>query len=121
MLATRRIAAKINNELLPLRTELRNGDIVEIITSPTSRPSPNWLTFVRTGKARSAIRHHLRTINLVESTDLGKRLLAQALIALKLDPELTGDVAERLKRESSAKSLDDHSMPTSASASAWRR
>ncbi|MDR3483097.1 MAG: bifunctional (p)ppGpp synthetase/guanosine-3',5'-bis(diphosphate) 3'-pyrophosphohydrolase [Burkholderiaceae bacterium] len=101
------IAAKINNEQAALRTELRNGDIVEIITSPTSRPSPNWLTFVRTGKARSAIRHHLRTINLVESTDLGKRLLAQALIALKLNPELSGDVAERLKRESSAKSLDE--------------
>jgi GTP pyrophosphokinase len=49
----------------------------------------------------------LRTINLVESTDLGKRLLAQALIALKLNPELSGDMAERLKRESSAKSLDE--------------
>jgi guanosine-3',5'-bis(diphosphate) 3'-pyrophosphohydrolase len=101
------IAAKINHEQAALRTELRNGDIVEIITSPTSRPSPNWLTFVRTGKARSAIRHHLRTINLVESTDLGKRLLAQAMTALKLDPTLPDDVAERLMHESSAKSLEE--------------
>ena len=101
------IATKINHEQAALRTELRNGDIVEIITSPTSRPSPNWLTFVRTGKARSAIRHHLRTINLVESTDLGKRLLAQAMVALQLDPELPNDVAERLLNESSAKSLDE--------------
>jgi len=101
------IAAKINHEQAALRTELRNGDIVEIITSPTSRPSPNWLTFVRTGKARSAIRHHLRTINLAESTELGKRLLAQALSALKLSPALPADVVDRLINESSAKSLDE--------------
>ncbi|HCN90425.1 MAG TPA: guanosine-3',5'-bis(diphosphate) 3'-pyrophosphohydrolase [Oxalobacteraceae bacterium] len=101
------IAAKINHEQAPLRTELRNGDIVEIITSPTSRPSPNWLTFVRTGKARSAIRHHLRTVNLFESIDLGKRLLSQAMAGLKLDPELPDHLAERLLNESSAKSLDE--------------
>ena len=104
---SRTIAAKINNEQAPLRTELRNGDIVEIITSPTSRPSPNWLTFVRTGKARSAIRHHLRTINLHESIDLGRRLLAQALSALELDPDLPAPLAERLLNESSAKSIDE--------------
>jgi guanosine-3',5'-bis(diphosphate) 3'-pyrophosphohydrolase len=101
------IAAKINHEQAPLRTELRNGDIVEIITSLSSRPSPNWLTFVRTGKARSAIRHHLRTINLAESIELGRRLLAQALIALNLDPALPVPLAERLLNESSAKSLDE--------------
>jgi len=101
------VTAKINHEQVPLRTELRNGDIVEIVTSPTSRPSPNWLTFVRTGKARSAIRHYLRTINLSESIDLGKRLLAQALIALNLDPALPASLAERLLKESSAKSLDE--------------
>jgi len=101
------IAAKINHEQAPLRTELHNGDIVEIITSPTSRPSPNWLTFVRTGKARSAIRHYLRTINLSESIELGKRLLAQALIGLNLDPALPAPLAEKLMNESSAKSLDE--------------
>ncbi len=101
------IAVKINHEQAPLRTELRNGDIVEIITSPTSRPSPNWLTFVRTGKARSAIRHYLRTINLTESTDLGKRLLNQALVALKLDGELPQLLIDRLLNESSAKSMEE--------------
>ncbi len=101
------IAARINHEQGALRTELRNGDIVEIITAPSSRPSPNWLTFVRTGKARSAIRHHLRTINLAESTELGKRLLAQALTALQIDPALPDSVLEKLKNESSAKSLDE--------------
>ncbi len=101
------IAVKINLEQVPLRTELRNGDIVEIITSPSSRPSPNWLNFVRTGKARSAIRHHLRTINLVESIELGRKLLSQALNALNLNPDLPPAITERLLNESSAKSLDD--------------
>jgi guanosine-3',5'-bis(diphosphate) 3'-pyrophosphohydrolase len=101
------IAIKINHEQAPLRTELHNGDIVEIITSPTARPSPNWLTFVRTGKARSAIRHHLRTINLQESIELGQRLLGQALVALKLEADLPVPLAERLLNESSAKSIED--------------
>ena len=101
------IAAKINHEQAPLRTELHNGDIVEIVTSPTARPSPNWLTFVRTGKARSAIRHHLRTINLHESIELGRRLFGQALVALKLDAELPAALADRLLNESSAKSLEE--------------
>ena len=101
------IAAKINHEQAALRTELRNGDIVEIITSPASRPSPNWLTFVRTGKARSAIRHHLRTINLGESIELGKRLMAQALSMLNLDARIPDAVAERLINESSVKSLEE--------------
>ena len=98
---------RINHEPAALRTELRNGDIVEIVTAPHSRPSPNWLTFVRTGKARSAIRHYLRTINLTESIELGKRLLAQALSALDVDPALPQPLSERLLNESSAKSLDD--------------
>ncbi|HJV50474.1 MAG TPA: bifunctional (p)ppGpp synthetase/guanosine-3',5'-bis(diphosphate) 3'-pyrophosphohydrolase [Noviherbaspirillum sp.] len=101
------IAAKINHEPAALRSELRNGDIVEITTAPSSRPSPNWLSFVRTGKARSAIRHHLRTVNLSESTELGKRLLAQALNALHIGPTLPEPLAERLLNESSAKSLEE--------------
>ncbi len=101
------IAAKINHEQSALRTELRNGDIVEIITSPTSRPTPTWLSFVRTGKARSAIRHHLRTVNLSESLDLGKRLLTQALVALNLNPALAPELVDKLLKESSAKSLDE--------------
>jgi guanosine-3',5'-bis(diphosphate) 3'-pyrophosphohydrolase len=101
------IAAKINHEHAPLRHELRNGDIVEIVTSPASRPSPTWLTFVRTGKARSAIRHYLRTVNLQESIELGKHLLTQALVTLNISPTIPAALAERLLNESSAKSLDD--------------
>jgi GTP diphosphokinase / guanosine-3',5'-bis(diphosphate) 3'-diphosphatase len=101
------VGVNINGESVPLRTELRNGDIIEIITDPQSRPSPGWLSFVRTGKARSAIRHHLRTINLPESIALGKQLLAQALAVANIDPALPDALAERLLNESSAKSLDE--------------
>ncbi len=101
------IATRINHEPVPLRSELKNGDIVEIITSPNSRPTPNWLTYVRTGKARSAIRHYLRTINLNESTELGRQLLAQALVAVNLNPDLPGSLIDKLLNESSAKSMEE--------------
>ena len=101
------IAVKINNEPASLRTELRNGDIVEIVTDSNSKPSPTWLSFVRTGKARSAIRHHLRTINLPESVELGHELLGQALTALNIHPELPAPTIEKLLNESSAKSMDE--------------
>ena len=74
-------AAKINGELVPLRTELSNGDVVEIITAPVSTPNPAWLGFVRTGRARSKIRHYLKTLAQTESEGLGEKLLTQALRA----------------------------------------
>jgi len=101
------IATKINHEHAPLRAELHNGDIVEITTSPSSRPSPTWLAFVRTGKARSSIRHYLRTINPSESLELGRQLLTQALAALEIDTEVPPALQERLLNESRAKSMDE--------------
>ncbi|RJG15602.1 RelA/SpoT family protein [Massilia cavernae] len=101
------VSVKINNEPAALRTELHNGDIVEIETNPDSRPSPTWLAFVRTGKARSAIRHHLRTINLTESVELGQELLAQALTSLNVNPDLPDPTIEKLLNESSAKSIEE--------------
>ncbi|MEF9943452.1 MAG: RelA/SpoT family protein, partial [Burkholderiaceae bacterium] len=72
------VAARINSEVQPLRTELRNGDMVEIIIGPVARPNPGWLAFVRTGKARAEIRHYLRTMKFDESVEFGRRLLEQA-------------------------------------------
>ncbi|HSW17715.1 MAG TPA: TGS domain-containing protein, partial [Ramlibacter sp.] len=77
----RTVAAKINGQQVPLRTELKNGDVVEVVTAPVSTPNPAWLGFVRTGRARSKIRHHLKTLAQNESQDLGEKLLAQALRA----------------------------------------
>ncbi len=73
------VAAKINRGLVPLRTPLQNGQTVEIITARGAKPNPNWLTFVRSAKARTAIRNHMKNLRAVESIDLGKRLLDKSL------------------------------------------
>ena len=73
------VAAKINGDTVALRTELKSGDLVEIVTAPGARPNPGWLNFVRTGRARSKIRHHLKTMAQEESRTLGEKLLTQAL------------------------------------------
>ncbi len=75
------VAAKLNGEPVALRTELKSGDVVEIVTAPGARPNPGWLNFVSTGKARSKIRHFLKTMEHEESRTLGEKLLAQALRA----------------------------------------
>ena len=77
----RAVAAKVNGEQVPLRSELHNGDVIEIITSLVASPNPGWLGFVRTGKARSKIRHHLKTMALTESQELGEKMLTQSLRA----------------------------------------
>ena len=73
------VSARINGEQRPLRTELANGDVVEIITADSAEPNPAWLSFVKTGRARSKIRHHLKTVAQEKSHELGERMLSQAL------------------------------------------
>ena len=75
------VAAKVNGEPVALRTELRSGDVVEIVSAPGAKPNPAWLNFVRTGRARSKIRHYLKTMEQAESQELGSKMLAQALRA----------------------------------------
>src|SRR5258706_10434916 len=75
------VAARVNGELVALRTEVRNGDRIEIITTGYAKPNPAWLQYVRTAKARSNIRHFLKTMQYDESAALGERLLEQALKA----------------------------------------
>ncbi len=92
------VAAKVNGEPVALRTELKSGDVVEIVTAPGARPNPAWLSMVRTGRARSKIRHHLKNMESEESRALGEKLLAQALRAEGLqlpsaDPTETSDAA----------------------------
>ena len=81
------VAAKINGESAPLRTVLRSGDRVEIVTASHAKPNPAWLNYVVTGKARSHIRRFLKTMQYEESARLGERLLNQALSSLKVDPQ----------------------------------
>jgi guanosine-3',5'-bis(diphosphate) 3'-pyrophosphohydrolase len=73
------VACKVNLEPVPLRTELRNGDRVEIITAPHAHPNPAWLTYVRSGKARAQIRHFMKSQQGEESAVLGERMLISAL------------------------------------------
>ena len=91
------VAVKINGLQLPLRSELKNGDIIEVVTSNNSQPNPGWLAFVRTGKARASIRHSLKTKHYSESLQLGERLLANALRQQGVDAALiTSEIWERL-------------------------
>jgi guanosine-3',5'-bis(diphosphate) 3'-pyrophosphohydrolase len=105
------VAANVNGEPVPLRAELRSGDVVEIIGAPNARPNPAWLNFVVTGRARSKIRHYLKNMEQDESRGLGEKMLAQALRAegLSLPPEDgTGAVIwQQLLRWSGNKSRDD--------------
>ena len=73
------VAAKIDRALVPLRTPLQNGQTVEIVTARGAKPNPNWLTFVRSAKARTAIRNHMKNLRSTESIDIGKRLLDKSL------------------------------------------
>ena len=102
------VACKLNGEYVPLRTELSSGDTVEVITSQASRPSAHWLNFARTGRARSEIRHYLRTVRYSESVAFGKRLLTQSLHELKLDfPGDDDPTWDKLIKESGAKSREE--------------
>ena len=104
------IAAKINHELVPLRTRLKNGDQVEIVSAVHARPNPSWLTFVTTGKARSHIRHFLKSLRFEESVLLGDRLLAQGFASLNQPlQQVSDDVWERYLKENGEKSRDARS------------
>ncbi len=107
-IGNRCVAVKINHELMALRTELKSGDRVEIITASHAKPNPSWLSFVVTGKARSHIRHFLKTMHYEESVRLGERLLNQALIGLKPDKvKIDDNHWNKLLRDGGAKSRQE--------------
>ncbi len=107
-IGNRCIAVKVNHELVPLRTELKNGDRVEIITAPNAKPNPAWLGYVATSKARSHIRHFLKTMQSGESAQLGERLLNQALNALGIKPQDMDEAHwNRLLKDTGVKTRQD--------------
>jgi GTP pyrophosphokinase/guanosine-3',5'-bis(diphosphate) 3'-pyrophosphohydrolase len=105
------VAANVNGEPVPLRAELKSGDVVEIIGAANARPNPAWLNFVCTGRARSKIRHYLKNMEHEESRGLGEKMLAQSLRAegLSMPPEdgIGAPVWQQLLRWSGNKSRDD--------------
>jgi guanosine-3',5'-bis(diphosphate) 3'-pyrophosphohydrolase len=94
------VAVRINHELAPLRTELKNGDHVEIITGSLAKPNPAWLNYVVTGRARAHIRHFLKSQRSSEAAQIGERLLNQALRAMHVDPkQISEDNWQKLIRD----------------------
>jgi len=83
-IGNRCVAAKVDRRLTPLRAVLRNGQTVQIITAKGATPNPSWVNFVVTAKARSAVRHYLKSLHRSEAVELGRRLLAQALAEFDL-------------------------------------
>ncbi len=83
-IGNRCVAAKIDRRLVPLRTPLRNGQTIEIITAKSASPSPTWESFIVSAKARSAVRQYLKGMKKGEAAELGKRLLSQSLEELNL-------------------------------------
>ena len=79
------VAAKVDRRLVPLRTVLRNGQTVEIITAKGAQPNPTWASFVATAKARSSIRQYLKSLKKGEAAELGGRMLNQALEEFELN------------------------------------
>jgi RelA/SpoT family (p)ppGpp synthetase len=83
-IGNRCVAAKVDRRLVPLRTPLRNGQTVEIITAKGATPNPSWSGFLVTAKARAAIRQYLKNLKRGEALELGRRLLENALEEFKL-------------------------------------
>ena len=79
--------ARVNGRLMPLRTELKNGDIVEIATNPNREPSRDWLGIVATSKARSKIRHWINAEQKKRAIEIGRTLLASELRRYRVSPK----------------------------------
>ena len=83
----RAVASRIDKKLAPLRTRLSSGQTVEVITAPSAVPNPQWLEFVVSSRARTAIRHHLKRLQHEDAVELGHRMLEAALDALEASLE----------------------------------
>lgn len=99
------VGAKVNGRIVPLRTQLRNGDQVEIITAKNSTPSPAWERFVVTGKARSEIRKFVRTQQRNEYINLGRAILTKTF--KQEGKDLTDKVLDAAAKAMNRQSTDD--------------
>jgi GTP pyrophosphokinase len=90
--------AKIKGRIVPLKTELQNGDVVEILTTPNSKPSRDWLNYAVTAKARNRIRHWIADQQRVESIEIGRKLLEKEADKFRLAPKKLLNNDDELKR-----------------------
>ena len=98
------VAARVDKKLVPLRTKLSSGQTVEVITAKSASPKPQWLEFVVTSKARTAIRHQLKQLEHEDAVQLGHRMLDRALEAM-------GSSLERLPAKRLESFLVEHRFP----------
>jgi guanosine-3',5'-bis(diphosphate) 3'-pyrophosphohydrolase len=102
------VGARVNGRMVPLRTRLNNGDIVEVLTQPGHTPSRDWLTFVATSRARNKIKHFIHSEEKARSVELGRRLFDKELRRFAVDRTLVTDEAlGRVAGEFSAQRIDD--------------
>jgi len=99
------ISAKVNGAIAPLRQRLENGDQVEILTTKNSRPSPNWLQFVQTSKAKTSIRNFIRIEKFNEYSSLGKAILQKYFLAKNVD--FNENILEKAIAKFNKKTIDD--------------
>ncbi len=102
------VAARVEKKLAPLRTRLSSGQTVEIITAPSAQPHPQWLEWVVSAKARTAIRHHLKRLQHEDAVELGHRMLDRALDAagVSLD-SIPAAVLDRYLADNKFKRLEE--------------
>ena len=102
------VAAKVDRRLVPLRTPLRNGQTVEIITAKGAKPNPSWSSFLVTAKARAAIRQYLKNLKRGDALELGRRLLGLALEELSLNlKKIPAAEIDALIRELNLRDVDE--------------
>ena len=102
------VAARIDTKLAPLRTRLSSGQTVEIITAPSAVPSPQWLEYVVSSKARTAIRHFLKHLQHEDAVELGHRMLDRALDARNISfDSIPIDVLDRFVLDNKFKRLEE--------------
>src|ERR671911_1743392 len=91
--------ARINSRIVPLKTQIQNGDVVEIITSTNAHPSRDWLNFIVTSRARNRVRHWVSEQQRAESIDIGRKLFEKEAARFQLSAKkLFGDSDEQMKR-----------------------
>jgi GTP pyrophosphokinase len=90
--------ARINSRIVPLRSQIQNGDVVEILTNPNAHPSRDWLNYVITSRARNRIRHWIAEQQRVESIEAGRKLLEKEAARYQIAPKKLFDENGELKR-----------------------
>jgi GTP diphosphokinase / guanosine-3',5'-bis(diphosphate) 3'-diphosphatase len=103
------VGARVNGRMVPLRTRLKNGDIVEIATNPTHKPSRDWLNFVATSRARNKIKHLIQEEEKQRAIDVGRKLLEKEArrFQINLEKLLDGEAFTRAAPELAVQKVEE--------------